>query len=187
MSSFFVLQDWPVDADWLKNKLQCILSGSTKEVYETGSQVADLHLMLSTMLPSSDAETCGTRLRSAVLRACLEGFPDLAREMGLEVLDPDSVRERLSREGREDEVRVFGLIKVSGKLPTYPSPKPTFCPKRELSVNTRELGLEVLDPVSVRERLSSEGREDEVRVFGLIKVSGKLPTYLSPKPTFCPK
>ena len=156
-------------------------------MYETGSQVADLHLMLSTMLPGSDAETCGARLRSAVLRVCLEGFPDLAREMGLEVLDPDSVRERLSREGREDEVRVFGLIKVSGKLPTYPSPKPTFCPKREVSVNARELGLEVLDPVSVRERLSSEGREDEVRVFGLIKVSGKLPTYPSPKPTFCPK
>ena len=24
---------------------------------------------------------------------------------------------------------------ISGKLPTYPSPKPTFCPKREVSVN----------------------------------------------------
>ena len=91
--------------------------------------MADLHLMLSTMLPCSDAETCGTRLRTAVLRACDEGFPDLAREMGLEVLDPVSVRERLSREGREDEVRVFGSIKFSGKLLTYPSPKPTFCPK----------------------------------------------------------
>lgn len=112
LSSFLVLQDWPVDADWLRNKLQCIISGSTREVYETGSQVADLHLMLSTMLPSSDAETCGTRLRTAVLRACYEGFPDLAREMGLEVLDPISVRERLSREGREDEVRVFGSIKA---------------------------------------------------------------------------
>ena len=85
--------------------------------------------MLSTMLPSYEAETCGARLRTAVLRACDEGFPDLAREMGLEVLDPDFVRERLSREGREDEVRVCGLIKVSGKLPTYPSPKPTICPK----------------------------------------------------------
>ena len=29
----------------------------------------------------------------------------------------------------------FGLLYVSGKLPTYPSPKPTFCPKWELSVN----------------------------------------------------
>ena len=30
----------------------------------------------------------------------------------------------------------FGSIKkVSGKLPTYPSPKPSFCPKREVSVN----------------------------------------------------
>ena len=24
---------------------------------------------------------------------------------------------------------------ISGKLPTYPSPKPTFCPEREVSVN----------------------------------------------------
>ena len=29
---------------------------------------------------------------------------------------------------------LFGLLYVSGKLPTYPSPKPTFCPKWELSV-----------------------------------------------------
>ena len=35
-----------MDADWLKTKLRSILCGSTKEVYETGSQVADLHLML---------------------------------------------------------------------------------------------------------------------------------------------
>ena len=26
-------------------------------------------------------------------------------------------------------------FKVSRKLPTYPSPKPTFCPKWEVSVN----------------------------------------------------
>ena len=30
---------------------------------------------------------------------------------------------------------LIGLIWVSGKLPTYPSPKPSFCPKREVSVN----------------------------------------------------
>ena len=30
---------------------------------------------------------------------------------------------------------VKGSSSVSGKLPTYPSPKPTFCPKWELSVN----------------------------------------------------
>ena len=28
-----------------------------------------------------------------------------------------------------------GVIQVSGKLPTYPSPKSTFCPEREVSVN----------------------------------------------------
>ena len=27
------------------------------------------------------------------------------------------------------------ILYVSGKLPTYPSPNPTFCPKREVSVN----------------------------------------------------
>ena len=27
------------------------------------------------------------------------------------------------------------LVQVSGKLPTYPSPNPTFCPKGEVSVN----------------------------------------------------
>ena len=29
----------------------------------------------------------------------------------------------------------FRSIKVSGKLPTYPSPKPSFYPKRDVSVN----------------------------------------------------
>ena len=31
--------------------------------------------------------------------------------------------------------RTYGSIQVSGKLPTYPSPKPSFCPKWEVSVN----------------------------------------------------
>ena len=29
----------------------------------------------------------------------------------------------------------FGSMYVSGKLPTYPSPNLTFCPKREVNVN----------------------------------------------------
>ena len=33
----------------------------------------------------------------------------------------------------------FTSIQVSGKLPTYPFPNPTFCPKWEVNVNT-ELG-----------------------------------------------
>ena len=33
----------------------------------------------------------------------------------------------------------FGSLYVSGKLPTYPCPKPIFCPKWEVSVNV-ELG-----------------------------------------------
>ena len=93
-----------MEADWLKTKLKCILSGSTKEVYETGSQVADLHLMLSTMPCGAVTGTCGTLLKDAVDRACSEGFPDLAREMGLEVLSADKVDDKISREGKEDQV-----------------------------------------------------------------------------------
>ena len=100
-------QDWPVDADWLKTKLHSILCGSTKEVYETGSQVADLHLMLSTMIPSITSGTCGARLRDAVNRACSEGFPDLAREMGLGCLGSDNVDRGLLTEGKEDQVQAF--------------------------------------------------------------------------------
>lgn len=102
--SFSFDQDWPVDADWFKTKLRSSLCGSTKEVYETGSQVADLHLMLSTMIPSIPTGTCGTRLRVAVNRACSEGFPDLAMEMGLGFLGSDNVDEKLLTEGKEDEV-----------------------------------------------------------------------------------
>ena len=109
--SFSFDQDWPVDADWLKTKLRSILCGSTKEVYETGSQVADLHLMLSTMIPSITTGTCGTRLRDAVNKASTEGFPDLAREMGLGFLGSDNVDDRLSTEGKEDEVHDKHIVK----------------------------------------------------------------------------
>ena len=102
-------QDWPVDAGWLKTKLHSILCGSTKEVYETGSQVADLHLMLSAMIPSISTGTCGTRLRDAVNRACSEEFPDLAREMGMGFLGSENVDERLLTEGKEDEVHTRTL------------------------------------------------------------------------------
>ena len=32
-------------------------------------------------------------------------------------------------------LRAFGSLYISGKLPTYPSPKPTFYPKREAGFN----------------------------------------------------
>lgn len=99
-----------MDADWLKTKLRSILCGSTKEVYETGSQVADLHLMLSTMVCRKTTGTCGTRLKDTVNRACAEGFPDLAREMGLGFLGCDNVEERLSKEGKEDQVPLLSYF-----------------------------------------------------------------------------
>ena len=32
-------------------------------------------------------------------------------------------------------VSYIGSLYISGKLPTYPSPKPTFCPKRKVGVD----------------------------------------------------
>lgn len=60
--------------------------------------------MLSTMPPRAAGGTCGTQLKGAVNRACAEGFPDLAREMGLEVLHTSNVDQRLLREGKDDQV-----------------------------------------------------------------------------------
>ena len=37
------------------------------------------------------------------------------------------------------DIRGYGWLVVSGKLPTYPSPKPTFLPKWDANVNG-ELG-----------------------------------------------
>ena len=97
-------QDWPVDASWLKSKLRCILSGSVKEVYETGSQVADLHLMLSTLLQQEDHRSCARMLEESVRYACIKSFPDLAREMGLVLLTTDNIDSNLNTANREEKV-----------------------------------------------------------------------------------
>jgi len=55
VSSCFTLKldeshkDWPVDYTWYESNLKCILSGSAKEVYETGSQSADVFLILRSL------------------------------------------------------------------------------------------------------------------------------------------
>ena len=33
------------------------------------------------------------------------------------------------RQQRYHSLKIFGPLYISGQLPTYPSPKPTFCPK----------------------------------------------------------
>ena len=34
-------------------------------------------------------------------------------------------------------IHIFGISIISEKLPTYPSPKPTFCPKLALSTGSQ--------------------------------------------------
>ena len=103
---FLFFQDWPVDVEWLKSKLCCTLSGSTKEVYETGSQVADLYLSLSTLVdPVNIGAGFDTTLKNAIHSARVEAFPDLAQEMGLEVLSPQDVGEKASSPYTDEEVK----------------------------------------------------------------------------------
>lgn len=90
--------------EWLKKKLHCTLSGSTNEVYETGSQVADLYVLLSTLLnPIKDS--LGDALKDAIHCARVEAFPDLAQEMGLEILTPQNVGMKVSSPCINEEVR----------------------------------------------------------------------------------
>lgn len=94
----FVFQDWPVDIGWFRTKLNCTLSGSTKEVYETGSQVADLYVLLATFLkPNTFLCSIGSALSTTVHSATSEEFPDLAKEMGLEILSSENVGTKVSR------------------------------------------------------------------------------------------
>ncbi|XP_032238993.2 uncharacterized protein LOC5513554 isoform X2 [Nematostella vectensis] len=117
ISSCFTLKmdcshaEWPVAASWLKTKLRCVLSGSCKEVYETGSQVCDLYLLLAAMMPSVTVGSCGWQLKEAVGQACAEEYPDLAREMGLQLMDPEQINlDSLMVQGTEDQVTPPGLV-----------------------------------------------------------------------------
>ena len=90
--------------EWLNKKLHCALSGSTKEVYETGSQVADLYVSLSALL-NPIKHNLGDALKDAIHCARVEAFPDLAQEMGLEVLSPQDVGKKASNPCINEEVR----------------------------------------------------------------------------------
>lgn len=94
-------KEWPVDYSWLKTSLTCILSGSAKEVYETGSQTADLFLMLNSMLSNSNLSL---QYKQVLHTACYVTFPDLALEMGLCTAACDVVDSMMENPDREDQV-----------------------------------------------------------------------------------
>ncbi|XP_028397501.1 uncharacterized protein LOC114521309 isoform X2 [Dendronephthya gigantea] len=107
-------QDWPVDVEWLKEKLHCTLSGSSKEVYETGSQVADLYISLSTLInPLKFNESLGVMLSNVIHVAKIEEFPDLAQEMGLEILSPEDVGRKALTPSTDEEVSAPSQVNSS--------------------------------------------------------------------------
>lgn len=55
--------------------------------------------------------SCGERLQKAIYTAQTDSFPDLAMEMGLEVLDGNRVDSRLLQQGVEDQVICFKVMK----------------------------------------------------------------------------
>lgn len=84
--------------------MTCILSGSAKEVYETGSQTADLFLMLNSMLSNS---SLSLQYKQVLHTACYVTFPDLALEMGLCTAACDVVDSMMENPDREDQVCFF--------------------------------------------------------------------------------
>ena len=82
--------------------MNCILSGSTKEVYETGSQVADLYLLLSVL--KNQNKGLKSSFEMAIRRAVDTDWPDLAKEMGLTIVDMKYVENAVKISATEDRV-----------------------------------------------------------------------------------
>ena len=82
--------------------MNCILSGSTKEVYETGSQVADLYLLLSVL--KNQNKGLKSSFEMAIRRAVDTDWPDLAKEMGLTIVDMKYVENTVKISATEDRV-----------------------------------------------------------------------------------
>ena len=97
-------QEWPVDSSWYATDLKCIVSGSAKEVYETGSQTADLFFVLNTILLPTNLQL---QFITVFQEASLNLFPDLVKEMGLTMAGPmncNVVEAKLKDPDREDNV-----------------------------------------------------------------------------------
>ena len=88
--------------EWYQSDLSVVLSGSAKEIYETGSQVVDLYLVMKTILSSGT----GIRERYRCILQTLfeEELPDLTREMGLTMVESDLVEIMVEEPGRELQV-----------------------------------------------------------------------------------
>jgi aminopeptidase O len=116
LSSCFTLKmdsshrEWPVDANWISNVLQCTVSGSTREVYETGSQVADLHIAVVQLFGNKDIQSNMPLLKETISRIKSHSFPDLANEMGLKMLLPENLTQELKIEPIEDQVHPKQLV-----------------------------------------------------------------------------
>lgn len=91
-------KDWPVEYTWYRKKLRCLLTGSAKEVYETGSQTADLFLLLNTVL---EKKRVTTQFESLFQKASMDFFPDLILEMGLTILDSNTIPAMLENPDKE--------------------------------------------------------------------------------------
>ena len=62
----------------------------------------------------------------------IEGFLRLYYSQGVQRLH---IQAFLEKSFWNNSLKKVGSIKISGKLPSYTSPKPTFCPKWEVSLN----------------------------------------------------
>ena len=94
-----------MDASWISNVLNCTVSGSTNEVYETGSQVADLYISLAELF-GGNVTHAGKMLpfKVTIEEITSHAFPDLANEMGLKMLLPERLDDELKNQPTEEQV-----------------------------------------------------------------------------------
>ena len=72
-------------------------------MYETGSQVADLYLILSVFVNQNHG-SLGACFDAAVRKALESDWTDLANEMGLTLVNTDCVEESIKMQAVEDKV-----------------------------------------------------------------------------------
>ena len=75
-------------------------------MYETGSQVADLHVALAQLFGNEGMQSKMPSLKDTIVRIASHSFPDLANEMGLKMLLPEHLEDELKSEPNEDQVRM---------------------------------------------------------------------------------
>eukprot|EP00117_Sycon_ciliatum_P049025 scpid7233/ scgid34825/ Aminopeptidase O len=155
-------KNWPCSVSWVQRLLQCTVTGSRGEIFETGSQVADLLVLLLTtrglfeappspMVQTSAAAGAAKKRKTQVRSRCSpysrvlaesvrlmrsQLSQNLAHEMRLVQLEPSYVRQRISID--EDEAEVHPRPLLSSRVSPVLLTTDACCPAEAAAVRLAE-------------------------------------------------